>query len=161
MTVTFDQCPDVRLAQIEDFEGVMALMHEAADEDKQHPMDDLKVRNMVMKHFNKQGALLAFIGEVGNPVAYLFCILDEIWYAPPGTYQLLELSLFTHPDHRKTTYARQLMNFSKQAAEGLQLDLTIGVLSHARVEAKIRLYKRQFPHQVGVYFMYRPQSATA
>jgi len=87
-------------------------------------------------------------------------VLDEIWYAKPGTMQLLELSLFVHPDYRRSERAKQLMQFSKQASEGLSLDLTIGVFSNSRTEAKIRLYQRQF-RQVGAYFMYRPSSAEA
>jgi hypothetical protein len=83
-------------------------------------------------------------------------IVDEIWYSPD--YQLLELSLFVAPDHRKSTLAKQLMAFSKAASEGLKLDLTIGVLSNDRTAAKVRLYQRQF-QTAGAYFLYRPQSA--
>ena len=78
-------------------------------------MDEEKVLRMVMRHYDKHGAMLAVIGEPGDPVAYCLSILDEIWYAAPGTMQLLELSLFVHPDHRRTNYAKQLMNFMKQA----------------------------------------------
>jgi GNAT superfamily N-acetyltransferase len=81
-------------------------------------------------------------------------VIDPIWYS--DDWQLLELSLFVHPDHRKTTFAKQLMQFMKAASEGLKLDLTIGVFSNSRTEAKIRLYQRQFP-QVGAYFCFRPQ----
>jgi hypothetical protein len=72
---------------------------------------------------------------------------------------LLELSLFCHPDARRSTYAKQLMTFAKKAAEGLSLDLTIGVFHNQRTEAKIRLYRRQFGDQIGAYFCFRPSSA--
>lgn len=154
----FSGCPDVRLAVPEDMDCLLELMRVACREDAQHEMDEERVIQMLGRYYNKQGAIIAVIGEVGSPEAYLLMVLDEIWYAKPGTMQLLELSLFVHPDYRKSDRAKQLMQFSKQASEGLALDLTIGVFSNSRTEAKIRLYQRQFK-TAGAYFMYRPSSA--
>jgi GNAT superfamily N-acetyltransferase len=156
----FNNCPDVRLAEPEDLPAVLQLMKIACREDAQHEMDEENVLRMVMRHYDKQGAMLAVIGDVGLPVAYCLSILDQIWYAAPGTMQLLELSLFVHPEHRRSDYAKQLMQFMKKASEGLSLDLTIGVFSNERTQAKIRLYQRQFS-QVGAYFCYHPQQAEA
>jgi GNAT superfamily N-acetyltransferase len=155
--VSFDDCPDIRLAEIEDIPSLMALTKLAADEDAQHPYDAEKVWNVVRRHYDKTGGLVAVAGEKGEPIkGFLIMIVDEIWYSPD--YQLLELSLFVAPEHRKSTLAKQLMAFSKAASEGLKLDLTIGVLSNERTEAKVRLYQRQFK-SAGAYFLYRPQSA--
>jgi hypothetical protein len=158
--VDFSGCPDVRLAVPDDLPELLELMRVACKEDAQHEMDEERVLHMLRRYYDKQGAIIAVIGEEGKPEAYLLMVLDEIWYAKPGTMQLLELSLFVHPDYRKSDRAKQLMQFSKQASEGLALDLTIGVFSNSRTEAKIRLYQRQF-NQVGAYFMYRPSSAEA
>lgn len=153
----FADCPDIRLAEVEDIPSLMALTRLAADEDAQHTYDPDKVFNVVRRHFEKTGGLVAVVGPKGEPIrGYLIMIIDEIWYSPD--YQLLELSLFVDPAHRKSTFAKQLMAFSKQASDGLNLDLTIGVLSNERTAAKVRLYQRQF-NQVGAYFMYRPQAA--
>ena len=152
----FSDCPDVRLAVPEDLPAIMELMRSACREDAQHEMNEAKVLTVVMRYYNKQGAMLAVIGEVGNPIAYCLSVIDPVWYS--DEWQLLELSLYVSEAHRKSTYAKQLMRFMKQASEGLKLDLTIGVFSHERTEAKIRLYARQFP-QVGAYFCYRPQES--
>ena len=154
--LTFDDCPDVRLALPEDFQGIISLMKKAAAEDSQHCVNDEKVIAMVMRYYNQQGALLAVIGDIGQPVAYVLSVIDFIWYSDDA--QLLELSLFVDENHRKSTYAKQLMIFAKKAAEGLSLDLTIGVFHNQRTDAKIRLYRRQFGEQIGAYFMYRPQA---
>jgi GNAT superfamily N-acetyltransferase len=155
--ISFDDCPDIRLAEIEDIPSLMALTKLASDEDAQHPYDAEKVWHVVRRHYDKTGGLVAVAGPKSEPVrGYLIMIVDEIWYSPD--YQLLELSLFVAPDHRKSTLAKQLMAFSKAASEGLKLDLTIGVLSTERTEAKVKLYKRQFK-TAGAYFVYRPQSA--
>lgn len=150
------ECPDVRLAEPEDLPAVMELMRIACREDAQHTMDEEKVLLMIMRHFDKQGVMLAVIGEVGEPIAYVISEICPLWYSQE--WQLLELSLFVHPDHRRSTFAKQLMRFMRAAAEGLRLDLTIGVFSHKKTEAKIRLYQRQFP-QVGAFFCYRPTEA--
>lgn len=152
----FKDCKDVRLAVQEDIPQLMELMRTACNEDAQHPMDEEKVFGMICRYFAKGGALISVIGEVGKPVAYLLMVIDQIWYSTDS--QLLELSLFVHPDHRRSDYAKQLMNFSKQASDGLDLDLTIGVLSNERTEPKVRLYKRQFK-QAGAFFTYRPSQS--
>lgn len=154
----FSGCPDVRLAVPQDLPGLLELMRIACREDAQHEMDEERVLNMLRRYYDKQGAIIAVIGEEGFPEAYILMIMDEIWYAKPGTHQLLELSLFVHPDYRKSDRAKQLMQFGKQASEGLAVDLTIGVFSNSRTEAKIRLYQRQF-RTVGAYFCYHPASA--
>ena len=152
----FTKCSDVRLAELDDLPNLMAITKTACEEDGQHSYDPEKVLNMLRRYFDKAGGLVAVIGEKGKPLkGYLIMIIDEVWYSKET--QLLELSLFVHPDHRKSTYARQLMEFSKQASNGLKMDLTIGVMSTSRTEAKVRLYQRQFP-QVGCYFVYRPQA---
>lgn len=149
----FKDCKDVRLAVPEDVDKLMELMRTACAEDGQHPIDEEKVFGMICRYFTKDGTLLAVIGEVGDPIAYLLMVIDHIWYSTDA--QLLELSLFVHPEHRRSDYAKQLMNFSKQASDGLDLDLAIGVLSNERTEPKVRLYKRQFK-QAGAFFTYRP-----
>lgn len=154
--ISFDDCPDIRLAEVEDIPSLMDLTRLAAEEDAQHPYDAEKVFNVVRRHYEKTGGLVAVAGPKGEPIrGFLIMIVDEIWYSPD--YQLLELSLFVAPDHRKSTIAKQLMAFSKAASEGLKLDLTIGVLSNERTAAKVKLYQRQFK-TAGAYFLYRPQS---
>jgi hypothetical protein len=153
----FSDCPDVRLAVPEDFHGILGLMRNACDEDAQHPMNEEKVIAMLMRYYNKQGVLLAVIGEIGQPVAYILSVIDFLWYSDCA--QLLELSLYVDKDHRRSTYAKQLMKFAKKASEGLSLDLTIGVFHNQRTEPKIRLYRRQFGDQIGAYFCFRPSSA--
>ena len=154
----FSGCPDVRLAVPQDLPGLLELMRVACREDAQHEMDEERVMSMLRRYYDKQGAIIAVIGGMGSPEAYILMVMDDIWYAKPGTLQLLELSLFVHPDYRKSDRAKQLMQFSKQASEGLAVDLTIGVFSNTRTEAKIRLYQRQYK-QVGAYFLYHPSSA--
>lgn len=156
MDLSFENCPDVRLAVQEDIPVLLELMKEACAENGEHQINEEKVFGMMCRYFDKQGALIAVIGEPGKPAAYCLSVIDFIWYS--DDMQLLELSLFVSKDHRKTNYAKQLMHFMKAASEGLNLDLTIGVFSNERTAAKVRLYQRQF-NQVGAFFLYHPSQS--
>lgn len=157
MPVNFSDCQDVRLAEPEDFPFLMEIAKQACTEESPYSFCEEKVYWMFRRHFDKQGGLVAVIGEKGQPLkGYLLMVIDGIWFSLDN--QLLELSLYIHPEHRKSTYAKQLMAFSKQASDGLQLNLTIGVFSTVRTDAKVRLYKRQFT-PVGAFFKYTPTSA--
>lgn len=152
----FSSCPDVRLAVPSDEERLLELMRVACEEDAQHPINIEKVRDVVRLHFERRGGLVGVVGD-DELKGYVLMAVVPVWYS--DDYQLQEFSLFVAPDHRKSTYAKQLMAFAKQASEGLKLDLMIGVLSTARTEAKVRLYQRQF-QQSGAFFTYRPSEAT-
>jgi GNAT superfamily N-acetyltransferase len=147
----FDDCPDVRIASKDDEDSLLALMRVACEEDGQHSFNEDKVRAMLGRHFEKRGGMVGVVGDSDNLRAYILLIIDEVWYS--SDWQITELSLFVSPEHRKSSYAKQLMAFSKKMAEGLGLDLTIGVLSNQRTEAKVRLYRRQF-REAGAFFLY-------
>lgn len=148
--MNFDTCPDVQVADPQDEDNLIKLMRLACEEDAQHAMNEEKVRSIIRPRLHQQGGLIGVIG--GEELeAYVLLITQEVWYSTD--FQLQELSLFVHPDHRRSNYAKQLMAFAKRVADGLGVDLTIGVLSNHRTEAKVRLYERQFK-KAGAFFMY-------
>jgi GNAT superfamily N-acetyltransferase len=149
-------CPDVRLAELKDLMELMRLTRIACDEDGQHSYDPEKVLNILRLHFEKRGGIVAVIGDIGEELkGYLIMTISPVWYSQE--HHLQELSLFVAPDHRRSNYAKQLMQFSKQTSSILNLDLTIGVLSNERTAAKVRLYQRQFP-AAGAFFVYHPEA---
>lgn len=152
----FSACPDVRLAEPEDFHELMRLTKLAHSEIGVHSYSEDKVINVLMLHFKKLGGLVGLIGEKGGEIkGYIILVIDKPWYS--DDFILSELNLFVAPDHRKSNYAKQLMAFSKKSSDVLDLELAIGVMSNERTAAKLRLYQRQFP-QFGAVFMYKPQA---
>lgn len=150
------KCPDVRLAELSDLPELMRLTRIACEEDGQHSYDPEKVLGVLRLHFEKRGGIIGVIGEKGEELkGYLIMTISPVWYSQD--YHIQELSLFVAPDHRRSNYAKQFMQFSKQTSEIMNLDLTIGVLSNERTEAKVRLYKRQFP-SAGAFFVYHPEN---
>ena len=152
----FDDCPDVRIAQVDDEPELVRLAELAAAEDGQGSFNIDKVRSVFGLHFCKAGGIIGVIGAPGQKLmAFTLLAITQPWYSDEGHVQ--ELSLFVDPEHRKTNYAKQLMVFSKKTSEALNLNLSIGVVANEKTEAKVRLYQRQFP-QSGAFFRYNPQA---
>lgn len=153
--MSFDDCSDVRLATPEDRASIFELMRLAHEECADHPMSAEKVLWRLDMAIARQASMIGVVGKHGEPVkAYVLVIIDPIWFSD-NEYQLLELSNFVHPEHRRSNYAKQLINFAKRCADNLGIDLTMGVFSNSRTEAKVRLYRRQLPC-VGAFFCYQP-----
>lgn len=154
MTATETKCSDVRVAIPVDAPAIFDLMMLAHDEAGEHVVCPEKVVARIWEAVNRNGSLIGVVGDPGKALCgYVFMVLDEVWYST--NMQILELSNFVHPDHRRSNYAKQLIAFSKKCADGLGLDLTMGVMSNARTEAKCRLYQRQLT-PVGQFFVYKP-----
>ena len=155
----FEGCPDVRVATPADANAIFDLMTLAHEENAEHDLSEAKVKFRIDLAVNRRGCLMGVIGDCGGPLkGYVYLILDEIWYS--NAAQILELSNFVHPDHRRSTYAKQLIDFAKKCSDGLGIDLTIGVFSNSRTEAKIRLYQRQVK-PVGAFFCHKPDRSAA
>jgi len=156
MDMELQKCPDVRWAELDDLPELMRLTKIACDEDAQHSYDAEKVLGVLRLHFEKRGGVVGVIGDKGKELkAYIIMVINEVWYSRDSHVQ--ELSLFVAPNHRRSNYAKQLMQFSKQTSDVLTLDLTIGVLSNERTAPKVRLYQRQFP-SAGAFFVYSPKN---
>lgn len=146
---------DVRLAHLDEEAELLVLCREIHREQPMHTYDEDRVRDMVRRALNQQNAIMAVIGDPGDLRAALLLLIDPIWWS--DSLQLLELFNFVREDHRKSTYAKQLIQYAKHCADETGLDLTIGVLANKRTEAKVRLYERQQLPKVGAFFCYSPE----
>lgn len=156
---SFSECPDVRFAIYEDLTELMRLAELAHEENEhwQKGFNRQKVYDTFARLIPRQTGLLAVIGDKGQELkGTLVMTLDRPWYS--DDLRLLELALFVDPEHRRSTYAKQLMIFSKKASDNLQLDLTIGVFTNKQLERKERLYDRQY-RPAGKFYHYVPTGA--
>lgn len=158
--MAFDDCPDVRLAVPEDREAILDLMHMAhAECGSGHEISDEKLRWRIELGIQRQISFIGVIGAPGEPLAgYVLMIVEPIWYS--DDVQLTELSNFVHPDHRRSTFAKQLVAFSKRCSESLGVDLLMSVVTTEQTEAKVRLFRRQMP-VVGAFFKWTPANKGA
>ncbi|MDE2101789.1 MAG: hypothetical protein KGL39_31370, partial [Patescibacteria group bacterium] len=68
---------------------------------------------------------------------------------------------YVRPEFRRTSNARDLIEFGKHCAKELGIPLVIGVVSNERTRAKMELYRRRLGDPVGGYFMYPPKAPKA
>jgi hypothetical protein len=150
----------VRMATPRDEEGIFDLCVQLHAENGQHPFDAEKVRGMMQRAILRQGGIIGVVGEPDDLRGAICMLLDPVWYS--SDYQLLELFNFVRSDSRsaKLGLAQLMISYAKKCADDLQIDLTIGVLSNVRMEAKVRIYGRLLP-KAGEFFVYSPKRLAA
>jgi hypothetical protein len=142
----------VRLATFEDEDSIMNLMHIMHAEGGLMPLDEMSVRDMFHRAFNRKGAIMGVIGGPGDIRAMIFLLIGKFWYT--GQFHLEELFNFVRPDERKGDYAGKMITFAKKCATETKLPLVIGVLTNDRMEGKVRLYRRNLGYPAGAFFVY-------
>lgn len=148
---------DVRLAVPDDRPGLVDLTAMLHGENGLFSLSLKKRDALLDRYYNRDCAIIGVVGEVGAPVASIYLSLTQPEYT--DDYALVEVWNFVHPDHRRSTYARQLIAYAKHLADEMKLPLCIGILSNTRTEAKVRLYE-QLLDRAGAYFIYGGQYAT-
>lgn len=108
---------------------------------------------MIQRAVAQQGAIIGVIGKSDDLRGMILLLIDPVWYS--DEFQLLEIFNFVREDSRRSSFARDLINYAKRCADETGLDLTIGVLSNVRMAAKVRLYSRLLP-KGGEFFVYSP-----
>lgn len=142
----------VRLAGADEMEDLVSLMHEAAQEQALFSVSDTKARAMLNRAFLRQGGIVGVIGPKGGIEAALYLMLAQPIYS--DEWHIEEILNVVRPAFRKSTHAKALLEFAKRCHHDLGPPVLMGVLSNARTEAKVRLYRRQLGDPVGAYFLY-------
>lgn len=146
----------------------MELCRELHAENGLFTLDENKVREMLHKAFNQEGAIIGVIGGKGKLEALILMLISNFWYS--SDRHLEELFVYVRPPFRETkdfetdnrfSRARQLTEFSKWCSDQSSLPLVIGVMSDTRTEGKIRLYRRYFGEPLGTFFFYAKKKFAA
>lgn len=153
MTITAPPPAPVRLALPSERDRILALTLEGYADNGRGNINQTKVLNVIDHALHKKGGLIGVIEEDGELVALLVLTLSQYCYT--DDWHLEELVNYVHRDHRRSTHAKSLISFGKWCADQLSLELLMGIISHERVEAKIRLYERQMT-LTGAIFRYTP-----
>lgn len=144
----------IRIATLADEPEIMLLLNVMHAEGGVMPLDCMEASAMFHRAFNRQGGILAVIGEPGDIKAMIYLLISKFWYT--REYHLEELFNFVRPDMRtsKENYARKMIEWAKEASVEIGLPLTIGVLTNQRMEGKVRLYQRSLGVPAGAWFVY-------
>lgn len=147
---------DVRLAVPEDRAKLLALTEMLHGENGLFSLSPTKRDTLLDRYYNRDGSIIGVIGEIGEPVASIYLSLTQPEYT--DDWALVEVWAHVHPDHRRSTHAKHLIEYAKFVSTQMKLPLLIGILSNTRTEAKVKLYERMLP-AAGRYFVFNPQFA--
>ena len=146
----------IRLADEDDELGILDMCKMNHAEQPYHSLDIGKVAAMV-RLATHQGperrGILGVIGSRHDIKAGIFLLIEPIWYSQE--HQLLEFFNYVRPEYRRMGFAADLIAYAKYCSDHLGIDLTVGVFSNIRTEAKCRLYRRWLP-PMGRFFCYAP-----
>src|SRR5882724_6262045 len=101
----------VRLATHEDREPIIGLCKLLHGENGLFPLSLSRVQNMLDRAFNREGAIIGVIGDVGEPVATIYLGINQVAYS--DAFSITEEFNFVHPDHRRSDFAKQLLAYAK------------------------------------------------
>lgn len=148
---------EIRLADMHDEPQLLDMFMEMHSEQPLHPYSlplvSAMFRLAIMPGPERQG-IIGVIGDRHRIVAGIFLVMDRIWYSED--WHLLEFFNYVRPEARKSTYAKDLIAYAKECSDEIGLDLTIGVFSSIRTEAKCRLYDEQL-ERMGAFFRHVPK----
>ncbi len=133
---------DVRLAVPEDRDGLVRLTDMLHGENGLFSLSPRKRDGLLDRYYRREAAIMGVIGDVGEPVATIYLSISQPEYT--DDFALVETWNFVAPEHRRTTYARQLIAYAKAMSDSLKLPLCIGILSNHRTEAKVRHVRQRY-----------------
>lgn len=148
----------IRMADEHDEMEILAMCQMIHAEQPYHPLNMSKVAAMVRLAIQPGPGRRGIMGVIGprhDLKGAIFLMIDPIWYS--DDWQILEFFNYVKPEYRRLGFAQDLIAYAKQCSDQLGLDLTVGVFSNVRTEAKCRLYRRWIP-KIGEFFCYTPPS---
>lgn len=147
----------VRKATVEYREPILDLCRQNHAENGQFGLSMPKVEAMLDRAFNREGAIIGIVGGHNSVEGAILLSINQFWYT--DEWCLEEIFNYVRPEFRRSTNAKDMIDFAKRCSDELCIPLIIGVVSNERTRAKIELYRRRLGDPVGGYFLHRPASA--
>lgn len=142
---------DVRLAHPADQEPLVALLEEMHRETGIGRFDADRVRLALQAGIMRQGGVVGVVRGRDGVEASIGLFMGQTWYS--SDRHLFDLWAFVSEPFRRTTHAKSMILFAKQAAIDLGLPLVMTVVTNEHTQRKERLFERQLP-KAGSIFVY-------
>lgn len=131
---------------------LLCIMHH---ENGLFQMDPDLVWSMIQSCTRGKDGIIGLIrGEEGIEAA-ICLMITNLWYT--RELHLGDVFDFVHPNYRKSTRAKFLLEFAKKCSDEMSIPLMTGVVSNVRTEAKIKLFERQMK-KAGAFFLYNQET---
>lgn len=141
----------VRKARLADRPRILKMCEENHADNGQFSYSKHKVEEMIDRAFSNGGAVIGVVGQ-SEIEGMIVLLISQFWYTED--WCLEELMNYVSPPFRRSNNAKDLIRFAKRCSDEIDIPLVIGVVSNERVEAKMRLYKREMGEPVGGYFIH-------
>jgi hypothetical protein len=129
----------------------MSLLRAMHAEESVEPVDENKVRYILQRLLYQSGGVVGVIRGKDGIEGTVGIALDTVWYS--SAQHLKKLWLFVHPDCRKSTHAKSMLEFSKYYADHVGVPLMTDEICGPNTEAKVKLVSRQL-NESGKTFLY-------
>lgn len=106
---------------------------------------------MIEAKYWEHPVVVVIDGDDGKIAASLGMMFEQFWYT--DEWSLCERWCFVREEYRRSTYAKDLLNWGMWFSDRLKLPFLTGVMSTHRTEAKVKLYGRLMRH-IGGFFMH-------
>ncbi len=144
-----DKPLNVRIAVPGDEEDIFNLLCLLYKENALFTLSRERAMQTFRKATHGQGGIIGLIETDKGLVGSVGLYLEQYWYT--DDYHLSEYYNFTHPDHRKSGYAQDLIDFAKWCNENMSVMLMMGIISNVQTLAKIRMYSKKLK-LIGAFF---------
>lgn len=135
-----------------DKDAVIEICKEDWSENGQFSLSLPKLEAMVSRILDNGEGVIGLIRKASEIEAIMLLQLSRFWYT--DDWCLEEVLNFVRPLYRRSTNAKDMIQFAKRCSDELGIPLVIGVVSNERTKPKIELYRRQLGESVGGYFIY-------
>jgi hypothetical protein len=145
-------------AKPSDKEAVIEICKEDYAENGQFSLSPAKLEGLVARILDEGKGIIGLIRRNGEIEAIMLMQITQFWYS--DDYCLEEVLNFVRPQFRRSTNAKDMIQFAKRCSDELAIPLVIGVVSNERTKPKLELYKRQLGESCGGYFIYSKRPLT-
>lgn len=142
----------VTKAKPSDKDAIIEICREDWEENAQFSLSAEKLERMVSSILDNGQGIIGIIRRNGVIEAVMLLKIIQFWYSED--YCLEETLNFVRPAFRRSTNAKDMIQFAKRCSDELGIPLVIGVVSNERTAAKVALYERQLGKSCGGYFIY-------
>lgn len=155
--------PDtVRLATEADESALMELLRMDHQENALvvAPFDEQHTKGFIQAATREKDATIGVVDGPAGPVGLIWLIPEVWWFSP--TWYVAERLTFVHPDHRRSRYGRDLLQFahwfvdSMSAELGYQIFLISSVVGTVDVDRKVALFGRMMQRGGGIFIYPSP-----
>jgi hypothetical protein len=140
-------------AKPDDYQSVIDICEEDHRENGQFALSRSKLESKIERILDGHG-VIGVIKRSSEIEAIMLLQLSQFWYT--DDWCLEEMLNFVRPQFRRSTNAKDMINFAKRCSDEIKLPLVIGVVANERTKPKLELYKRQLGEPVGGYFIHWP-----